>query len=503
MSKCIDCGAEFVGSFSSSNKYCPACKLAHASAKSAEATQRQVSILQKSASDQERSRKHSLDIEKQRLREEQRSARELAAIERNAARHALFFDAVCPFCAASTSVSLASDGETKIKCSKCDNSFAVDYSGDVTALGPNNAPLRDNEDIDVKTARYCSECRFNLPSRSRKLRHVFFYLLILTLLQMLGFMVFDGGLARWGFLAFLIPLLAVDLFLLDGTVLCFPLLDDDIHLDVCRNKKVRQTSSKFSHLCNPNFRCKFWAVGKSFSWLDISMGLFIAILAASLFTTFKYSEPRGAVKWLFDGFETRAVFNTNQKSAKDKSATEIHADQSTDDRSSTSSLNIPHGNIEPREVGVLVSMSDDTSKSKPTPKAEKIGRNEGSEVNTKIDNRMLEVPTSKNATSADKVIGSNNLATLKLAEFQGSLAVVNSKIESERKRWQDANAAINALTNNKTRPVVRNSPEHLIMHESQVVIKQVEAGAPALKAEKARLEAMIQSLQESGSSMVP
>jgi hypothetical protein len=148
-------------------------------------------------------------------------------------------------------------------------------------------------------------------------------------------------------------------------------------------------------------------------------------------------------------------------------------------------------------------MSEATSKSELTPKAGNIGRTEGPEVNTRIDNSMLEVPTSKNATSADKVIGSNNLATLKLAEFQGSLAVVNSKIESERKRWQDANAAINALTNNKTRPVLRNSPEHLKMYESQVVMKQVEAGAPALKAEKGRLETMIQSLQESGSSMVP
>lgn len=86
---------------------------------------------------------------------------------------------------------------------------------------------------------------------------------------------------------------------------------------------------------------------------------------------------------------------------------------------------------------------------------------------------------------------------LKTAELQGDLAVINSKIEAERKRWQDANAAINAVTNNKTTPVVRNSPEHVQMYQAQVIMKQVEAGATALKEEKSRLEAMIKSLQDS------
>jgi hypothetical protein len=101
---------------------------------------------------------------------------------------------------------------------------------------------------------------------------------------------------------------------------------------------------------------------------------------------------------------------------------------------------------------------------------------------------MASVPTRNSETAGIKI---------KLAEVQGELAVVNSKIEAERKRWQDANAAINALTNNKTRPVVRNSPEHVQMYEAQVIMKQVEAGAASLKEEKSRLEAMIKSLQES------
>lgn len=89
---------------------------------------------------------------------------------------------------------------------------------------------------------------------------------------------------------------------------------------------------------------------------------------------------------------------------------------------------------------------------------------------------------------------------LKIAELQGELAVINAKIETERKRWQDANTAINALTNNKTAPVVRNSPQHVQMYQAQVIMKEVEAGAPSLKEEKGRLEATIKSLQDSISS---
>jgi hypothetical protein len=86
---------------------------------------------------------------------------------------------------------------------------------------------------------------------------------------------------------------------------------------------------------------------------------------------------------------------------------------------------------------------------------------------------------------------------LKVAELQGSLAVVDSKIEFERKRWQDANATINALTNNRTLPVRRNSSQHVQMYQAQLIMKQVEEGAQALKEEKARLEGMIKSLQQS------
>ena len=92
-------------------------------------------------------------------------------------------------------------------------------------------------------------------------------------------------------------------------------------------------------------------------------------------------------------------------------------------------------------------------------------------------------------------LGGEDGVRLKIAELEGHLVAVNMRIEAERKRWQDANSAINALTNNGTMPVRRNSPEHVKMYENQVVMKQVEGGAGSLKEEKARIEAMLKSLK--------
>lgn len=103
-------------------------------------------------------------------------------------------------------------------------------------------------------------------------------------------------------------------------------------------------------------------------------------------------------------------------------------------------------------------------------------------------------PSSSATMPAIKLEGAADVR-LKIAEFEGNLAAVNMRIEAERKRWQEANAVINALTNNGTTPVQRNSAEHVKMYENQVIMKQVEAGAAALKEEKARIEAMLKSLR--------
>lgn len=84
---------------------------------------------------------------------------------------------------------------------------------------------------------------------------------------------------------------------------------------------------------------------------------------------------------------------------------------------------------------------------------------------------------------------------IKIAELKGELAVIDSKIDTERKRWKDASDLINAITNNGTQPVIRNSPEHVRMYEAQVIMKDVEGKAPGLKEQKARVEAALKALE--------
>lgn len=84
---------------------------------------------------------------------------------------------------------------------------------------------------------------------------------------------------------------------------------------------------------------------------------------------------------------------------------------------------------------------------------------------------------------------------IKVAELKGELAVINSKIDVERKRWKEASDLINAITNNGTQPVIRNSPEHVRMYEAQVIMKDVEAKAPGLKEQKTKIEETLKALE--------
>ncbi len=85
---------------------------------------------------------------------------------------------------------------------------------------------------------------------------------------------------------------------------------------------------------------------------------------------------------------------------------------------------------------------------------------------------------------------------MRLAELKGELAAVNARIETERKRWREGVDTINRLTNYKRTPVREGSPEYHRCMAASRVINEVEQGAPALKQEKARLEAMIGELEE-------
>jgi len=84
--------------------------------------------------------------------------------------------------------------------------------------------------------------------------------------------------------------------------------------------------------------------------------------------------------------------------------------------------------------------------------------------------------------------------SLQLAK--NALVGVSGKIEKERERWKSALAVINKLTNFKKTPVREGSPQYYKCVEASKIIREVEAKAPKLKAEKTRLEKLIQSLEE-------
>ena len=99
------------------------------------------------------------------------------------------------------------------------------------------------------------------------------------------------------------------------------------------------------------------------------------------------------------------------------------------------------------------------------------------------------IPTLKTKSGKDSV-------EWKVAELKSELAAIEIRIQVERARWQEAVNLINRLTNFKRTPVIEGSPQYHECMAASRVIKEVEVGAPKLKAEKARLESMIQSLDK-------
>ena len=99
------------------------------------------------------------------------------------------------------------------------------------------------------------------------------------------------------------------------------------------------------------------------------------------------------------------------------------------------------------------------------------------------------IPTLKTKSGKDSV-------EWKVAELKSELAAIEIRIQAERARWQEAVNLINRLTNFKRTPVIEGSPQYHQCMAASRVIKEVEVGAPKLKAEKARLESMIQSLDK-------
>ncbi|MAS94630.1 MAG: hypothetical protein CMO55_15640 [Verrucomicrobiales bacterium] len=82
----------------------------------------------------------------------------------------------------------------------------------------------------------------------------------------------------------------------------------------------------------------------------------------------------------------------------------------------------------------------------------------------------------------------------KEAEVRIKLAEVNAKMDSDRKRYNDALNVINTLTHNKRRPVREGSPEYHKCVAASNIIGEIERSAPELIEEKQKLEAVLKTL---------
>lgn len=82
-----------------------------------------------------------------------------------------------------------------------------------------------------------------------------------------------------------------------------------------------------------------------------------------------------------------------------------------------------------------------------------------------------------------------------VAELNGDLAVIETKIKSERQRWQQAENTIHRLTDNHHSYLKPGTPQYVQCEQATLVKDEIQKGAPDLNAEKARLEAMIKDLE--------
>jgi chromosome segregation ATPase len=137
------------------------------------------------------------------------------------------------------------------------------------------------------------------------------------------------------------------------------------------------------------------------------------------------------------------------------------------------------------------------SENRPSPSHQSLDETD-SEINSHdIKSESVELPGEKKFSKTyDR--GNNeeiDSAQMKIAELKADLAEVETKIQSERDRWKASINVINQLTNFKKTPVREGSPQYHQCMEASRIINEVESGASNLKAQRARLEAMIQSLE--------
>jgi len=103
-------------------------------------------------------------------------------------------------------------------------------------------------------------------------------------------------------------------------------------------------------------------------------------------------------------------------------------------------------------------------------------------------------PSSSNGSTPR---GQSSATQTRVAEAKSELAAINARIENERARYQAGQNTINRLTNFKRTPVQEGSQAYYQCVEAARIMHEVQINAPALLAEKKRLETLIRELESS------
>jgi len=188
-------------------------------------------------------------------RQEEEEMREQARAAASAARHVITHEIVCPVCDADISASMASDGETKVRCKQCKTRLKVEHDGDVTVLGPKDEPLSKAESLEIKEDRICSQCKHHLSSGKRNLKFWIRWPIIWGTLYLCGFATGWGVYWKIGG--------AILFGLLFLVVIIYRYALEDGFDALCTSKDARSVTGRDKgdakpEYINRNLRCKFW-----------------------------------------------------------------------------------------------------------------------------------------------------------------------------------------------------------------------------------------------------
>lgn len=204
---------------------------------------------------QDQADQEASEQEQRRVAQEERDrqfAEEKAAA--SAARHVITHEVVCPVCDAGVSASMASDGETKVRCKQCKTRLKVHHDGDVTVLGPKDAPLSKAESLDIIEDRICDCCKYYLSSGERTKKYWIRWPVVFGGLYVIGCAFGWGKIWAIGG-AVLLALVFI------GMIIYRFVLESGFKA-YCKNAAARDITGNYSFETpadiNRNLRCKFW-----------------------------------------------------------------------------------------------------------------------------------------------------------------------------------------------------------------------------------------------------